>query len=112
LNIFGNGTVTANLGFNTGTATTPVFSGGLDTDATRLIDISGMGRLILPGDFTAQVNDWIARGIIQGNGVTGAVNIDLASNPGQTVVTAVPEPASAALLGIGSLLLFLRRRVS
>jgi hypothetical protein len=113
LNIFGNGTVTANLGFNTGTATTPVFSGGLDTDATRLIDISGMGRLILPGDFTAQVNDWIARGIIQGNGVTGAVNIDLASNPGHTVVTAVPEPVCVTLLGLSGLaLLFRHRRVS
>ena len=111
LNIFGNGTVMANLGFNTGTATTPVFSGGLDTDATRLIDISGMGRLILPGDFTDQVNDWIARGIIQGNGVVGAVNIDLASDPGHTVVTAVPEPASVTLLGLSGFLLFLRRRL-
>ena len=111
LNIFGNGTVTANLGFNTGTATTPVFSGGLDTDATRLIDISGAGRLILPGDFTAQVSDWITRGIIQGNGVAGAVQTDLVSDPGHTVVTAVPEPVGMALLGLGSLGLWLRRRL-
>jgi hypothetical protein len=111
LNIFGNGTVTANLGFNTGTATTPVFTGGLDTDATRLIDISGMGRLILPGDYSAQVNDWIARGIIQGNGVVGAVNIDLASDPGHTVVTAVPEPTPVTLLGLSGLALVLRRRM-
>lgn len=109
LNIYGNGTVTANNGFNTGTATTPVFSGGLDTDATRLIDISGLGRLILPGDYTAQVNDWIARGIIQGNGVVGAVQIDLASDPGHTIVTAVPEPASVTLLGLSVLALWLRR---
>jgi hypothetical protein len=111
LNINGNGKVTANNGFNTGTATDPVFTGGLDTDATRLIDISGLGQLILPGDYTAQVTDWINRGIIEGNGVVGAVSLDLVSNPGHTIVTAVPEPASVALLGLSGLALLLRRRL-
>lgn len=112
LNIYGNGTVTANNGFNTGTATGPVFTGGLDTDTTRLIDISGLGRLILPGDYTAQVSDWIARGIIQGNGVVGAVQTDLVSDPGHTIVTAVPEPVDLALLGLSTLGLWLRRRLA
>jgi hypothetical protein len=109
LSIYG-GTVTVNNGFNTGTATTPVFSGGLDTDATRLIDVAG-GKLILPGDYTAQASDWITRGILQGNGVVGNVLVDTTSDPGHTVITAVPEPVSAALLGLGGLALLLRRRL-
>src|ERR1035438_4108582 len=56
LNING-GTVTANNNFNLGVdATTPIFAGGADTDATRLLDISGNGKLIVAGNSTAQVN--------------------------------------------------------
>jgi hypothetical protein len=67
--------------------------------------------LVVVGDATAQANDLIARGILEGNGVVGNVNIDTTSDAGFTVITAVPEPASLALLGLSGLVLFLRRRV-
>jgi hypothetical protein len=111
LNIYG-GTVTALNGLLTGTPTAGVWGSTLSTDATRLIDIAG-GKLVVVGDATAQVNDLIARGILEGNGVVGNVNIDLLSDPGFTVIT-VPEPASVALLGLGgfAMMLVFRRRSS
>jgi hypothetical protein len=112
LNINGNSVATANGGCNLGVnASTPIFSGGLDTDATRLIDISGNGKLIVAGDISANVSDWISRGILEGNGIVGNLNVDLLSDPGFSVIT-VPEPASVALLGLGgfAMLLVFRRR--
>jgi hypothetical protein len=115
LNIYG-GTVTLNNGLLTGTATwgpwgSSPSAGPATTDASRLINIAG-GRLVVAGDITVQVNDLIARGILEGNGVVGNVNIDLLSNPGYTVITAVPEPASVTLFGLGgfAIMLAFRRR--
>jgi len=92
LNIF-SGTVTVTNGLFTGTATGPVFPGGLDRDATRLIDIDA-GKLVVAGDITVQANDLIARGILEGYGGTGQIVIDTLSDPGFTIITAVPEPGT------------------
>jgi PEP-CTERM motif len=107
LNIFG-GTVTATSGFLTGTATTGAWGSTSTTDALRMIDIAG-GKLVVVGDATSQMNDLISRGVLEGNGIVGNVNIDTTSMPGWTVVT-VPEPSSVLLLGLGGLALFMRRR--
>jgi len=92
LNVYNGGTVCVTNGWNTGGATTPVFTGGQDSDATRAINIVKGAQLILPGDSTAEVNDWLARGILQNYGSPAAaanIVIDLANTnwPGQTVVT-------------------------
>jgi len=117
LNIYG-GTATATLGFLTGTATwgpwgSPPSSGPATTDATRLINVAG-GELVIGGNATAQATDLINRGILEGDGIVGNVNVDVVSDPGFTVITAVPEPATAAVLGMGGLMVisFIRRRFS
>jgi hypothetical protein len=110
LNIFG-GTVTVNNALLIGPAGAGFWGSPLSTDATRLMDIAG-GKLVVAGDASAQVSNLIARGILEGNGIVGNVNVDLLSDPGFTVITAVPEPASMTLLGFGGLAaaLFSRRR--
>lgn len=90
LNLYG-GTISVTNGLNTASATTPIWSGGLDTDATRSINLAG-GKLVLPGSYTATVNDWISRGILLVDGVANAssqITIDEANTnwPGRTVVT-------------------------
>ncbi len=108
LNIYG-GTVTVNNGLLIGPAGAG-FWGGVSTDASRLIDVAG-GRLVVAGDITTTVNDLISRGILEGNGVVGNVNVDLLSDPGFTVITAVPEPATLGLMALGGLAgMLLRRR--
>lgn len=79
-------------------------------DSYRMMDISGTGEFIVAGDATSMVQGWESRDIIEGNGVLGNININTTSDPGFTVLTAAPEPAAMALLGLGSLVLLLRRR--
>ena len=108
LNLYG-GSVTISNALLTGTATAGVW-GGISTDSTRMINLI-YGKLIIAGDATATINDMISRGIIEGFSTVGNVNIDTTSDPGFTVVTAVPEPGIASLLGLGALgLVSLRRK--
>src|SRR6185437_6535684 len=90
LNLYG-GIVSVTNGFNTGTATTPVFAGGVDTDATRSINLAGGGKLILPAAYTANVTDWLNRGILLVYGAPGdAADIVISETnvdyPNRTVV--------------------------
>jgi len=90
LNLYG-GTVSITSAFNTGTATGPVFTGGLDTDATRAINLTYGSTLVLPSSYTATVNDWISRGILLVYSVpndSADIVIDEANDtwPGRTVV--------------------------
>ena len=101
LNLYGGRVIVTN-GFNTGTATGPVFAGGLDTDATRSINLTAGSMLVLPATYTATVNDWIARGILQVYGSPGngsQIVIDEADTNwvGQTVVTTTATNANPIL---------------
>lgn len=98
LNLYG-GTVSVTNGFNTGTATGPVFTGGLDTDATRAINLTYGGRLILPLGYTATVDDWISRGILQVYSVPNDTNdivIEDGTDPTWTTNTVVYTTATSA----------------
>lgn len=61
LNLYGGIASVTNF-MGAGGAATPVFTGGIDSDATRYVNLVG-GKLILPTGFTSTVNDWINRGI-------------------------------------------------
>jgi hypothetical protein len=91
LNLYG-GTVNVTGDFNTGSPTDPVFEGGMDSDATRAINLAG-GTLVLPAGYSDTVKDWIARGIVLACGVPGSdtnVAIDETDTnwPDRTVVKA------------------------
>jgi len=77
--------------------------GGLEINANGLIDVSG-GTLVIEGDQTAIINDFIASGQIIFYGGGGLVNLDYdVRNPGKTTLTARwtgraynPNPADGA----------------
>jgi len=77
--------------------------GGFEINANGLTDVSG-GTLVLEGDQTAIINDFIASGQITAYGGGGLVNLDYdVRNPGKTTLTARwtgkaynPNPADGA----------------
>lgn len=73
-----------------------------------LIDILGTGRITLQGDFVGVINSYAANSLIAGNGILG--NVQAVFADGITTVTAVPEPASLAILGLGVMALIRKRK--
>ena len=73
-----------------------------------ILDITGTGKVLLPGNYTGVINEYVNNGSIYGNGILGNINIDVTNDI--TTVTAVPEPASMILLGFGGLALRIRRK--
>jgi hypothetical protein len=63
-----------------------------------LLNILGSGAVTLPGDFAAVIETYVANGLIAGNGVPGAVEVDLTVNEGFTTITALAIPESVALV--------------
>lgn len=89
----------------------------LNVAAGSNVDISGNGVLSLwnrwGGKSRAQVQAMIASGLITGNGIVGNVQItDFDAGDGFTgfALTAIPEPATMILLGLGGLSLLRRRK--
>ena len=68
------------------------------------------GRMILDGDDTEVVWGYVDAGLITGYGVANNVLVGYDSRNDKTIVVAIPEPATIALLGLGSLALLKRRR--
>lgn len=104
-----------------GTATLDILSGGLlalnnidgagnSIQPGSVIDIQGTGRLTLPGDRVGTINNYIANNQITGDGVNGAVSAFFDSDLNETIVSTIPEPSSAFLLGLAGALGFCRRK--
>jgi hypothetical protein len=72
-----------------------------------LLDISGTGKVTLPGDFVAVMEAYRDAGRITGYGGAGTVVVELVGR--QTITTAIPEPVSISLLGLGALALLRKR---
>ncbi len=69
-----------------------------------LLDIRGSGIVTILGDAVGAVNQYIANGLIVGNGIVGNVGASYDDVADLTTV-AVPEPATMMLLGLGAVLL-------
>lgn len=76
--------------------------------AVGLLEIANDGKLVVNGDIVSKVTGYIGNGFI--TGVGGAVQVDYdVTTPGKTTVY-IPEPATLLTLGLGSLVLYRRKK--
>lgn len=66
------------------------------------VDIGAGTWIVRGGDISANVATWIANGQLTAYGGTGIISVDTLTLPGGTIITAVPEPGSLALLGVAA----------
>ncbi len=78
---------------------------GIELRIDSLTDVYG-GTLRILGDWVSQMNNAVTNGVLIGYGGAGDVIVDYDDT--YTLVTAIPEPMTVALLGLGGL--FIRRR--
>ncbi len=102
------------LGWNNGTGYVNVLDGGVLNLTTMhsdgvssiksgLLDISGTGQVIYPGNYVNRLGDYVDNGKIAGNGIVGNVKIDLTTNPGSTTVTALTIPTPATFVKLADI---------
>jgi hypothetical protein len=81
------------------------------------LDISGNAQVVINGNITQSIAganndllDWIASSWITANGGDGTVYYNFNSTTNKTTISAVPEPATVCLLGLGALSLIRRKK--
>jgi hypothetical protein len=76
------------------------------------INLGSNGRFIAPSSNLGNINYWIANNNIKANsGLSGwSVNVDTVSSVGNVILTAVPEPSTYALIGLGAVALVIAAR--
>ncbi len=80
-------------------------------DTGSLVDLSDNARIILAGDKTAAIEGFIAAEVLTSNGGTVKnVAYGYDSQANLTTITAIPEPGTLALLGLGGLIFSYRKR--
>ncbi|GEM_PF-4225168 len=81
----------------------------IDMGDNAIVNITD-GELRLAGDWQDDVGDWVSAEKMSGFGVFSMDNIIVDYDGDFTSITAIPEPATIALLGLGSSLVMLKRR--
>jgi hypothetical protein len=67
------------------------------------------GKVMAMGDQSERIQGYVNSGKLTGYGSASNIVISLTANPGYTTITAIPEPATLSLLGLG-LIGFLKKR--
>ncbi len=100
--------VTGEVYLSGGTITTGILEMGA---GSKLLDITGSGKVVVTGNITASVATWSGNGWLTSGSVdfldVGTATYDAGTNKTTLVV---PEPATLCLLGIGALSLIRRKR--